>query len=118
MPSKPSNTPPADTSKDTAPAAAPAAPAPEAAKEPTAPEVPEASTAPEPDEFGRYRVRDLDTGHVRSIHTAELPHGRYEVLDEEATGPTGLPVPPEHNRFPVEPITSGQEAENKENDHA
>ena len=44
-----------------------------------------------PDEL--IRVRDLDTGHERSIHPRMVPHGNYEVLDEPAAGPTGEPLP-------------------------
>lgn len=49
---------------------------------------------PDPDEYGRYRVRDLDTGHERTINAVELPHGNYEVLKDPASDPaTGVPVP-------------------------
>lgn len=74
-----------------------------------------APTAPEPDEYGRYRVRDEDTGHELTIHAAALPHGKFTVLDELATDPfTGEPVPAIHKPT-VETTTSGQQAENKEN---
>lgn len=71
---------------------------------------------PQPDAHGRVRVRDLDTGHAITVAAHLVGRGRYVVLDEPASDPiTGLPIPPEHNRFPVEPITtSGQEAENQE----
>lgn len=66
---------------------------------------------PEPDEFGRYRVTDKDTGHTRSVHAAELPHGNYAVLEQEASDPlTGLALAPEFST--VEP-TSGQQADPK-----
>lgn len=41
------------------------------------------------------RVRDKDTGHIRSVHADEVPHGNYVVLDEPAVDPiTGDPLPP------------------------
>lgn len=62
-----------------------------------------------PDEFGRYRVTDKDTGHKRSIAASELPHGNYAVLKQPASDPlTGEALPPEHGA--VKP-TSGQTAE-------
>lgn len=61
---------------------------------------------PQPDEFGRLRVTDKDTGHKRSIHAAELPHGNYTVLKQDASLPNGDPVPTEFNA--VEP--AGQSA--------
>lgn len=66
--------------------------------------------APEADQFGRYRVRDLDTGHVLTVGAAGLAHGRFEVLDEAASDVSGDALPPEHNRFPVEPIESEEQA--------
>jgi hypothetical protein len=73
-----------------------------------------AAEAPKPDQFGRYRVLDKDTGHQLSIHAEALPHGNYEVLDEAASNPaTGEPLPPVHQTA-VETNPSGQEAENKE----
>lgn len=48
------------------------------------------------DEFGRLRVRDRDTGHERTIQAAELPHGRYTVLNQRATDRSGDPLPPKH----------------------
>lgn len=80
------------------------------AEQPTAAD-PVADVATEPDQHGRYRVLDLDTGHKLTIHAAALPHGRFEVLDEPASTPSGDPVPTEHNESPVEPTTSGQQAE-------
>lgn len=70
-----------------------------------------AEDSPQPDEHGRYRVLDLDTGHKLTIHAAALPHGRFEVLDEPASTPAGDPVATAHNESPVEPTTSGQQAE-------
>lgn len=49
-----------------------------------------------PDEFGRLRVTDKDTGHRRSIGVSELPHGNYTVLKQDASDPTtGEALPPE-----------------------
>ena len=64
---------------------------------------------PDPDEFGRFRVTDVDTGHKRSIHAAELPHGNYRVLRQPASDVAGDALPPEFNT--VEP--SGQSADTK-----
>ena len=82
----------------------------------------------EPDEFGRLRVRDEDTGHERSIPAAELPHGNYAVLDEPASDPvTSDPVPPKlpPEHAPPKSLSrsttpnSGQQAGSvKENDDA
>lgn len=51
-----------------------------------------------PDEFGRLRVTDEDTGHERSIQASELPHGNYQVLtgkEHPASDPlTGEALPP------------------------
>lgn len=71
-----------------------------------------------PDQFGRVRVRDDDTGHVLSIHVSGLPHGNYTVLSEPASTPGGDELPPVH-KSPVEPTpTSGQQAETmKEKDN-
>ena len=63
-------------------------------------------STPEPDEFGRYRVTDKDTGHKRSIFAAELPHGNYTVLKQPASDIAGDALPPEFNT--VEP--TGQTA--------
>lgn len=73
-------------------------------------------TTPQPDEYGRFRVTDKDTGHKRSIHAAELPHGNYTVLKADASDPlTGDALPPEFNA--VKPLSSntnsGQEADPK-----
>jgi hypothetical protein len=48
---------------------------------------------PTPDEYGRLRVRDDDTGHERTIHAAELGHGNYTVLSEPASDICGDAVP-------------------------
>lgn len=51
-----------------------------------------------PDEFGRYRVTDKDTGHKRSIKASQLPHGNFTVLKQPASDPlTGEALPPEFN---------------------
>lgn len=66
---------------------------------PTAPDPDPATTSAAPatpDEFGRLRVRDRDTGHERTIQAAELPHGRYTVLNQRATDRSGDPLPPKH----------------------
>jgi hypothetical protein len=65
----------------------------------------------EPDEFGRLRVRDKDTGHERSIHAAELPHGNYTVLSEPASDPTTTDaLPPVHKSLSGK-STTGQSAD-------
>ena len=53
-------------------------------------------STPEPDEFGRLRVRDEDTGHELSIPAAEFPHGNYAVLKESASDINGDAIPPKH----------------------
>ena len=71
---------------------------------------------PEPDQFGRYRVTNKDTGHRETIRAAELPHGNYTVLQEPASDPlSGDPLPPEYgNTRPLSnPTTSGQSADVK-----
>jgi len=69
---------------------------------------------PEPDEFGRYRVTDKDTGHKRSIPAADLPHGNYTVLQQPASDPvTGLALPPEFHTLESLSNNSGQQAETK-----
>jgi hypothetical protein len=51
-----------------------------------------------PDEFGRLRVTDKDTGHQRSIKASQLPHGNFTVLKQAASDPlTGDALPPKHN---------------------
>ena len=69
-----------------------------------------------PDEFGRYRVTDRDTGHRLSIPASALPHGNFNVLKQPASDPlTGDALPPEHGA--IEPLssttTSGQSADTK-----
>lgn len=71
---------------------------------------------PKPDAYGRFRVRDKDTGHSRTIHAEELPHGNYEVLKSPASDVCGDPLPVEYAAAPsspVEPIHSGQQADPK-----
>lgn len=72
---------------------------------------------PEPDEFGRYRVLDKDTGTKRSILASELPHGNYTVLSEAASDPvTGVVVPPTFGiarESLSSPTNSGQSADTK-----
>ena len=69
-----------------------------------------------PDEFGRLRVRDLDTGHERSINASQFAHGRYQVLDAPASH-LGDPLPPKFHEplsKPVESTTTrGQQADLK-----
>lgn len=71
-------------------------------------------TTPEPDEHGRLRVLDEDTGHRYSIPASRLHLGRYSVLDEPASTAAGDPMPPVHaagGPGPVEPTTdTGQQA--------
>jgi hypothetical protein len=69
-----------------------------------------------PDEYGRLRVRDVDTGHERSIHATELPHGNYVLLDEPASHPlTGEALPPVHKSLSG-PTTPAKQADTeKEN---
>lgn len=71
---------------------------------------------PEPDEFGRLRVVDQDTGHKRSVRPEEVAHGNYVVLKDPASNPvTGDPLPGELST--VKPLssttTSGQSADPK-----
>lgn len=71
---------------------------------------------PEPDEFGRYRVTDKDTGTKRSILASDLPHGNYNVLQQPASDPvTGVAVEPEFNTLESlsSTTTSGQQADIK-----
>lgn len=75
-----------------------------------------------PDEYGRIRVRDLDTGHERTIHAAEYGHGNYLALDEPASDICGDPVPQKLAVTPESlsgPTNRGQQADSqKENDDA
>lgn len=59
------------------------------------------NNTPEPDEFGRYRVLDLDTGHKRSIAVSQLPHGNHKIVDEPASDVAGDPYPVEYGAGPV-----------------
>lgn len=75
---------------------------------------------PKPDEFGRIRARDKDTGHVRSVSELEFAvGGNYEVADGDASSPNGLPVPADTSKPLSSKATpnSGQKAENKEKDN-
>jgi hypothetical protein len=68
---------------------------------------------PEPDEFGRYRVTDKETGHKSSVTASQLPHGNYTILKAPASNPlTGEPLPPELNAVKPTANPSGQSAEN------
>lgn len=60
-----------------------------------------------PDE--RIRVKDKDTGYVRTIHAGELPHGNYQVLKQDAVDAAGVDLPPEFNND-----DNGQQAAKKE----
>ena len=67
----------------------------------------------EPDEYGRLRVRDIDTGHERTIHAAELAHGNYTPLPEPASHPlTGDPLPANLKSLSG-PTNRGQQADSK-----
>jgi hypothetical protein len=68
---------------------------------------------PKPDEYGRIRVVDQETGHERSVHEAEYAHGKYKVADNNpATDLSGDPVPPVHGSLSSK-STSGQSADTK-----
>lgn len=73
------------------------------------------SKTPEPDQFGRYRVLDKDTGAKRSVVASQLPHGNHEVLDEPASDVAGDALPVEYPApKPLSsPTTSGQQADMK-----
>lgn len=73
------------------------------------------TSAPDPDEYGRLRVRDEDTGHKLTINAPALPHGNYAVLNEPASSPAGDPLPTIHQSSVGTTNTSGQQAESKEN---
>jgi hypothetical protein len=77
---------------------------------------------PTADEYGRFRVRDLDTGHERSVHEGELGHGNYEVLAEPASNLSGDPLPVKlasSKSLSGQSINRGQQADSKkENDDA
>jgi len=72
------------------------------------------SNVPEPDEFGRYRVTDKDTGHRLSIPASQLPHGNFNVLKQPASNPlTGEALPPEYGVLESLSNHSGQQADTK-----
>jgi hypothetical protein len=48
-----------------------------------------------PDEFGRYRVIDADTGHEYS--TSNYIRGAHKIADGPASDVSGNPVAPVHN---------------------
>lgn len=67
---------------------------------------------PEPDEFGRYRVTDRDTGHRLSIPASALPHGNFNVLKQPASDPvSGAALPPEYGVLESLSNNSGQQAD-------
>ena len=71
-------------------------------------------TTPEPDEFGRIRVTDKDTGHRRTIRAADVHLGNYNVLQQPASDPvTGDPLPPEYGAIKPQSTNSGQQADTK-----
>lgn len=69
-------------------------------------------STPKPDEFGRYRVTDKDTGHKLSIPASALPHGNFTVLKQDASDVAGDALPPEFNA--VEPTGQSATANTKE----
>jgi hypothetical protein len=74
---------------------------------------------PKPDDYGRLRVRDKDTGHKSTIPAEKLHLGDYEVLKTPASDVCGDPLPVEYATpkvSPVEPTNSGQQAESQEGD--
>lgn len=70
---------------------------------------------PEPDEFGRFRVLDRDTGAKRSVTASQLPHGNYKVLDEPASDVAGDALEVEYptKSLSSSTTTSGQQADMK-----
>lgn len=65
---------------------------------------------PEPDEFGRFRVTDKDTGHKLSVTASQLPHGNFTVLKQPASDPlTGAALPPEHHDPSGQPAATSKE---------
>lgn len=71
------------------------------------------ASTPKPDEFGRYRVLDKDTGAKRSVVASQLPHGNHEVLDEPASDLGGDALPVEYPD--VEPAApTGYSAQKKD----
>lgn len=75
------------------------------------------SKSPKPDEYGRLRVVDQDTGHERSIHEAEFAHGNYEIADSPASTDGGDVVPPvlarQRSKAPPKPATKKTAAPRK-----
>jgi hypothetical protein len=67
---------------------------------------------PKPDDYGRVRVADQDTGHERSVHEAEYAHGNYRIANDPASDLNGDPVPPVHGSLSSK-STSGQSADTK-----
>lgn len=68
---------------------------------------------PTPDEYGRLRVLDVDTGHEQTIHASALPHGNYEVLSKLASHPqSGEALPPVHKSLSG-PTTAAKQADSK-----
>lgn len=61
-------------------------------------------STPEPDEFGRLRVTDKDTGHRLSIPASALGHGNFNVLKQPASDVAGDALPPEYDV--VKPLSS------------
>lgn len=55
---------------------------------------------PKPDEFGRFRVLDKDTGARRSVTASQLPHGNYDVLSDAASDVAGDALPVEYPSAP------------------
>jgi hypothetical protein len=68
---------------------------------------------PEPDEFGRYRVTDHDTGHRITVTGTQVLHGNFTVLKQPASDATGEPLPPEFNAVQSSASTTGQSAATK-----
>lgn len=69
---------------------------------------------PKPDEFGRFRVLDKDTGAKRSVVASQLPHGNYTVLKDAASDVAGDALPVEYptaSKSLSSHTTSGQSAD-------
>lgn len=58
------------------------------------------------------RVKDKDTGYIRTIGEHELPHGNYQVLKQDAVNAVGDPLPPE---FPDSTESSATEKKEQRN---
>lgn len=56
----------------------------------------------------RIRAKDKDTGYDRTISRAELSHGNYQVLKQDAVDHTGADIPPDYHLD--SPAPSGQQA--------